>query len=140
MKKGFKIFGLIRLLRVIRLFRVVGLFGLLGVLCLLASCRSPQPVAYHADTLRVDRWHYDSIDRWHTRHIYTAGDTVHHLDTFYIDRWHVRLRDSVRTVHDSIPYPVEVEVVKTDRTGWIAAAALALLLLAAGAIRKIGII
>ena len=93
-------------------------------------------MAHHGDTLRVDRWHYDSIDRWHTRHIFTAGDTVHLLDTFYTDRWHVRLRDSVHTVHDSIPYPVEVEVVRTDRTGWLVAAALAALCLIAAVLKK----
>lgn len=124
MKKDFKIFGVV---------------GVIGVLCLLVSCGTPQPVAHHGDTLRVDRWHYDSIDRWHTRHIFTAGDTVHLLDTFYIDRWHVRLRDSVRTVHDSIPYAVEVEVVRTDRTGWLVAAAMAALCLIAAVLKKCGV-
>ena len=85
---------------------------------LLAACRTPQPVAHHADTIRVDRWHYDSIDRWHTRTIYQQGDTVHQTDTFYTDRWHIRWRDSIRTVHDSIPEPVEVVKTEIDYTGW----------------------
>lgn len=122
-----------------KIFRVVGVIGIVVAFCLLASCGTPQPVAHHGDTLRVDRWHYDSIDRWHTRHIFTAGDTVHLLDTFYTDRWHVRLRDSVRLVRDSVPYAVEVEVVRTDRTGWLVAAALAALCLIAAVLKKCSI-
>ena len=137
--KDFKIFRVVGVIGVFRLFRVVGVIGLfrvVGAFCLLAACGTSQPVAHHGDTLRVDRWHYDSIDRWHTRHIFTAGDTVHLLDTFYTDRWHVRLRDSVRLVRDSVPYPVEVEVVRTDRTGWLVAAALAVLCLIAAVLKK----
>lgn len=85
---------------------------------LLTACHAPQPIAYHSDTIRVDRWHYDSIDRWHTRNIYIQGDTVHQADTFYTDRWHIRWRDSIRTVHDSIPYPVEVVKTEIDYKGW----------------------
>ena len=103
------------------------ILAMAAILTMVTSCHSTQPVAHHADTLRVDRWHYDSIDRWHTRTIYQQGDTVHQTDTFYTDRWHIRWRDSIRTVHDSVPYPVEVVKSETDRTGWIVAAVISLL-------------
>ena len=98
--------------------RINTLFRILGVVLLLAACRTPQPVAHHADTIRVDRWHYDSIDRWHSSMVYRQGDTVRQTDTFYTDRWHIRWRDSIRTVCDSVPYYVEVVKTEADRTGW----------------------
>lgn len=96
-------------------------FAIIATIALLAfsACKAPLPTATnHHDTIRVDRWHYDSIDRWHTRNIYIQGDTVHQADTFYTDRWHIRWRDSIRTVHDSIPYPVEVVKTEIDYKGW----------------------
>lgn len=103
----------------------------------MSACQVPKPTAHHADTLYVDRYHYDSIDRWHTRHIFVQGDTIHQTDTFYADRWHIRYRDSIRTVRDSVPVPVEVVRTKTDYTGWLAfAALLALIIIAIGILRK----
>ena len=92
----------------------------------MSACQAPKPTAHHADTLYVDRYHYDSIDRWHTRHIFVQGDTIHQTDTFYADR----------TVRDSVPVLVEVVRTKADYTGWLAFAALLALVIAIGILRK----
>ena len=89
-----------------------------ALLTMVTSCRTPRPVAHHSDTLRVESHHYDSIDRWHYITEYQQGDTVYRDRLHYIDRYHIRWRDSIRTVHDSIPYAVEVVKTKTDYTGW----------------------
>lgn len=84
-----------------------------------AGCCRPHAdtLTRHADTICVDRWHYDSIDRWHTVTTSRRGDTVVKIDSVIIDRWHVRWRDSVCLVRDTVARTI-TQAVERPRTLW----------------------
>lgn len=84
-----------------------------------AGCCRPHAdtLTRHADTIRVDRWHYDSIDRWHTVTTSRRGDTITQIDSVIIDRWHVRWRDSVRLIRDTVSRTI-TQAVERPRTLW----------------------
>lgn len=122
------------------------LFAAVVLAC--AGCCRPHAdtLTRHADTIRVDRWHYDSIDRWHTVTTSRRGDTVVQIDSVFTDRWHVRWRDSLRLVRDTVAHTI-TQAVERPRSLWedirlslfwplVALAAIAIILLLFLNIRK----
>lgn len=91
------------------------MWGLVVLACLmLFSCKTQYVPEYHTvyqtDTLDV----HDSIFI-HVREC-IKGDTVYRDSIVYRDRWRT---NTVRVeVHDSVPYPVEVEKVVYKRSGY----------------------
>lgn len=82
---------------------------LLAAVLLLSACALPKVVTVTEYRDRVERDTVtvrDSVTR--DRFVYIQGDTVH--DIHVLER--IKYRDRVKTieVHDSIPYPVTVEV------------------------------
>lgn len=87
------------------------------LLLLQSSCSSPKIVTvteYRDRVLRDTLTQTDSV--YVSRVIYEKGDTVHILDTIfkykYLDKY------KYEYVHDSIPYPVEVQVPVRMRNGY----------------------
>ena len=90
---------------------------LLAVLLLLSACAVPKVVTVTEYRDRVERDTVtlrDSVTR--DRFVYIQGDTVHDIQV--LER--IKYRDRVKTieVHDSIPYPVTVEVPVHVRSGY----------------------
>lgn len=82
---------------------------LLAAVLLLSACAVPKVVTVTEYRDRVERdtvMVRDSVTR--DRFVYIQGDTVHDIQV--LER--IKYRDRVKTieVHDSIPYPVTVEV------------------------------
>ena len=82
---------------------------------LLAACAPPKTITVteyrdrlQIDTVTVDRDRVDSTYQAH--YLYHHGDTVHQVDTIY--KYRIKYVDKMQTqyvtVHDSIPYTVEV--------------------------------
>lgn len=90
---------------------------LLAAVLLLSSCAVPKVVTVTEYRDRVERDTVtvrDSVMR--DRFVYIQGDTVHDIQV--LER--TKYRDRVKTieVHDSIPYPVTVEVPVHVRSGY----------------------
>lgn len=90
---------------------------LLAAVLLLSSCAVPKVVTVTEYRDRVERDTVtvrDSVMR--DRFVYIQGDTVHDIQV--LER--TKYRDRVKTieVHDSIPYPVTVEVPVRMRNGY----------------------
>ena len=90
---------------------------LLAAVLLLSACAVPKVVtvteyrdSVERDTVTVR----DSVTR--DRFVYIQGDTVHDIQVLK----RIKYRDRVKTieVHDSIPYPVTVEVPVHVRSGY----------------------
>ena len=82
---------------------------------LLAACAAPKTITVteyrdrlQIDTVTVERDRVDSTYQAH--YLYHHGDTVHQVDTIY--KYRIKYVDKMQTqyvtVHDSIPYTVEV--------------------------------
>ena len=82
---------------------------------MLASCAAPKTITVteyrdlvQFDTVTVERDRVDSTYKAH--YLYHQGDTVHQVDTIY--KYRIKYVDKMQTqyvtVHDSIPYTVEV--------------------------------
>lgn len=90
---------------------------LLASVLLLSACAVPKVVTVTEYRDRVERdtvTVLDSVTR--DRFVYIQGDTVHDIQV--LER--TKYRDRVKTieVHDSIPYPVTVEVPVRMRNGY----------------------
>lgn len=90
---------------------------LLAAVLLLSACAVPKVVTVTEYRDRVERDTVtlrDSVTR--DRFVYIQGDTVHDIQVFE----RIKYRDRVQTieVHDSIPYPVTVEVPVRVRNGY----------------------
>ena len=90
---------------------------LLAAVLLLSACAVPKVVTVTEYRDRVERDTVtvrDSVTR--DRFVYIQGDTVHDIQV--LER--TKYRDRVQTieVHDSIPYPVTVEVPVRMRNGY----------------------
>lgn len=90
---------------------------LLAVVLMLSACAVPKVVTVTEYRDRVERDTVtvrDSVTR--DRFVYTQGDTVHDIQV--LER--TKYRDRVQTieVHDSIPYPVTIEVPVHVRSGY----------------------
>ena len=92
---------------------------------MLAACASPKTIAVteyrdlvRFDTVTVERDRVDSTYKAH--YIYNQGDTVHQVDTIY--KYRIKYVDKMQTqyvtVHDSIPYKVEVVKEVRKRNGY----------------------
>lgn len=82
---------------------------------MLSACASPKTITVteyrdrlQIDTVTVERDRVDSTYQAH--YLYHHGDTVHQVDTIY--KYRIKYVDKMQTqyvtVHDSIPYTVEV--------------------------------
>ena len=82
---------------------------------MLAACAAPKTITVteyrdrvQIDTVTVERDRVDSTYQAH--YLYHHGDTVHQVDTIY--KYRIKYVDKMHTqyvtVHDSIPYTVEV--------------------------------
>lgn len=90
---------------------------LLAVVLMLSACAVPKVVTVTEYRDRVERDTVtvrDSVTR--DRFVYIQGDTVHDIQV--LER--TKYRDRVQTieVHDSIPYPVTIEVPVHVRSGY----------------------
>lgn len=90
---------------------------LLAAVLLLSACAVPKVVTvteYRDRTERDTVTLRDSVTR--DRFVYIQGDTVHDIQV--LERIKYRDRVQVIEVHDSIPYPVTVEVPVRVRNGY----------------------
>lgn len=90
---------------------------LLAAILLLSACAVPKVVTvteYRDRTERDTVTLRDSVTR--DRFVYIQGDTVHDIQV--LERIKYRNRVQVIEVHDSIPYPVTVEVPVRVRNGY----------------------
>jgi len=60
----------------------------------------------------------DSIYQDRVRYVYTKGDTVYRTDSVFLYKYKYLNHDINVYVHDSIPYPVEIEVPVKYRSGY----------------------
>lgn len=82
---------------------------------MLAACAAPKTITVteYRDRLQIDTFlvERDRVDSTYQAHyLYHHGDTVHQVDTIY--KYRIKYVDKMQTqyvtVHDSIPYTVEV--------------------------------
>ena len=92
---------------------------------MLAACASQKTITVteyrdlvRFDTVTVERDRVDSTYKAH--YLYHQGDTVHQVDTIY--KYRIKYVDKMQTqyvtVHDSIPYKVEVVKEVRKRNGY----------------------
>lgn len=92
---------------------------------MLAACAAPKTITVteyrdrlQIDTVTVERDRVDSTYQAH--YLYHHGDTVHQVDTIY--KYRIKYVDKMQTqyvtVHDSIPYKVEVVKDVRKRNGY----------------------
>ena len=92
---------------------------------MLAACAAPKTITVteyrdlvQFDTVTVERDRVDSTYKAH--YLYHQGDTVHQVDTIY--KYRIKYVDKMQTqyvtVHDSIPYKVEVVREIRKRNGY----------------------
>lgn len=93
-------------------------FAILAVMLMtLAGCRSVKyvPVTEYRDRYvsKTDSFiKTDSVYLHDSVSVFAKGDTIYMTKTRYKDRFKIVYNDKSVTVHDSIPYPVKVEVEK----------------------------
>lgn len=91
----------------------------MAALC--TACAVPKVVTV---TEYRDRVQHDTVTDWRTdsviktRYVYLQADTVHDVQVLEHVRWRDRDRVQRVEVHDSIPYPVEVQVPVRVRNGY----------------------
>ena len=92
---------------------------------MLAACASPKTIAVteYRDLVQFDTVteYRDRVDSTYKAHyLYHQGDTVHQVDTIY--KYRIKYVDKMQTqyvtVHDSIPYKVEVVKEVRKRNGY----------------------
>ena len=90
-----------------------------AICLLLASCKTVKPVVEYRDHYIHDTTQVvDSIYQDRVHYIYTKGDTVFKTDSVFLYKYKYLDRNVVEYVHDSVPYPVEVEKYVTVRSGY----------------------
>lgn len=87
------------------------------MLVMLTGCRSVKyvPVTEYRDRYvsKTDSFiKTDSVYLHDSVSVFAKGDTIYMTKTRYKDRFKIVYNDKSVTVHDSIPYPVKVEVEK----------------------------
>ena len=92
---------------------------------LLAACAAPNTITVteHRDLVQFDTVteYRDRVDSTYKAHyLYHQGDTVHQVDTIY--KYRIKYVDKMQTqyvtVHDSIPYKVDVVKEVRKRNGY----------------------
>lgn len=81
----------------------------------LTGCRSVKyvPVTEYRYVSKTDSFiKTDSVYLHDSVSVFAKGDTIYMTKTRYKDRFKIVYNDKSVTVHDSIPYPVKVEVEK----------------------------
>lgn len=85
------------------------------MLVMLTGCRSVKyvPVTEYRYVSKTDSFiKTDSVYLHDSVSVFAKGDTIYMTKTRYKDRFKIVYNDKSVTVHDSIPYPVKVEVEK----------------------------
>ena len=100
----------------------VGMLAALGLLLLmfsLASCKQVQTIVEVREKIVRDTTViHDSVNVWRDRVVYRQGDTVYDIRTVTKYKYKYLDRIQIEQVHDSVPYPVEVEKPVVVRTGY----------------------
>ena len=100
----------------------VGMLAALGLLLLmfsLASCKQVQTIVEVREKIVHDTTvMHDSVNVWRDRVVYRQGDTVYDIRTVTEYKYKYLDRIQIEQVHDSVPYPVEVEKPVVVRTGY----------------------
>ncbi|MBQ1780444.1 MAG: hypothetical protein II001_03315 [Bacteroidales bacterium] len=106
------------ILRSFSVFLII--FSLFFLICiLLGSCKTVKTVVEYRDHYVHDTTQVvDSIYQDRVHYIYTKGDTVFKTDSVFLYKYKYLDRNVVEYVHDSVPYPVEVEKFVTVRSGY----------------------
>ena len=106
------------ILRSFSVFLII--FSLFFLICiLLGSCKTVKTVVEYRDHYVHDTTQLvDSIYQDRVHYIYTKGDTVFKTDSVFLYKYKYLDRNVVEYVHDSVPYPVEVEKFVTVRSGY----------------------
>lgn len=90
-----------------------------AICLLLASCKTVKPVVEYRDHYIHDTTQVvDSVYQDRVHYIYQRGDTVFKTDSVFLYKYKYLDRNVVEYVHDSVPYPVEVEKYVTVRSGY----------------------
>ena len=90
-----------------------------AVILLLSSCKTVKTVVEYRDHYVHDTTQVvDSIYQDRVHYIYQRGDTVSKTDSVFLYKYKYLDRNVVEYVHDSVPYPVEVEKYVTVRSGY----------------------
>ena len=90
-----------------------------AICLLLASCKTVKPVVEYRDHYIHDTTQVvDSVYQDRVHYIYQRGDTVFKTDSVFLYKYKYLDRNVVEYVHDSVPYPVEVEKFVTVRSGY----------------------
>lgn len=90
-----------------------------AVILLLSSCKTVKTVVEYRDHYVHDTTQVvDSIYQDRVHYIYQRGDTVFKTDSVFLYKYKYSDRNVVEYVHDSVPYPVEVEKYVTVRSGY----------------------
>ena len=90
-----------------------------AVILLLSSCKTVKTVVEYRDHYVHDTTQVvDSIYQDRVHYIYQRGDTVFKTDSVFLYKYKYLDRNVVEYVHDSVPYPVEVEKFVTVRSGY----------------------
>ena len=90
-----------------------------AICLLLASCKTVKPVVEYRDHYIHDTTQVvDSVYQDRVHYIYTKGDTVFKTDSVFLYKYKYLDRNVVEYVHDSVPYPVEVEKLVPVRSGY----------------------
>ena len=90
-----------------------------AVILLLSSCKTVKTVVEYRDHYVHDTTQVvDSIYQDRVHYIYQRGDTVFKTDSVFLYKYKYLDRNVVEYVHDSVPYPVEVEKYVTVRSGY----------------------
>lgn len=105
--------------RFIILLYLIGWVAVMMCVSCLPSCKSVKVVTEYRDRFVHDTTQVvDSVfqDRYHT--IYKDGDTIYKVDSVFLYKYKYLNHDVEVYIHDSIPYPVEVEKIIRRRNGY----------------------
>lgn len=90
-----------------------------GICLLLGSCKSIKPVVEYRDHYIHDTTQVvDSVYQDRVHYVYQKGDTIFKTDSVFLYKYKYLDRNVVEQIHDSVPYPVEVEKVVYKRSGY----------------------
>ena len=95
-----------------------GLVLMIALFCF-SSCKSVKTVVEYRDHYVHDTTQVvDSVYQDRVHYVYQRGDTVFKTDSVFLYKYKYLDKVKIEEVHDSIPYPVEVEKIVHQRSGY----------------------